>query len=175
MQDTSLQDSSVFGFCCVCTIASSSVGWGSCRQTFSHLPTLSSISLHHRRIQGLKLIEGAKWKAKRADLRAWACLCEFEHVCVCLCLCDRERDKTNKMEKRLTMLSSLSQCFPATCQLNHQDTGDTSEVLSSQQDSPPRPRLKLFFPLPIRTPSTRIQRAAERQFIKYAQLPKTNL
>ena len=64
---------------------------------------------------------------------------EHEYVCVslcvrvCVCVCDREGDKCNKMEKRLTTLSGLPQCFPATCQLNHQETGDTCESRSCNQ------------------------------------------
>lgn len=50
-------------------------GWGSCCQTFSHLATLSLISLHHKDVKGMELIEGEKRKTKGRDSRAGMSLC----------------------------------------------------------------------------------------------------
>lgn len=67
-------------------------------------------------------------------------------------VCDREgeRDKSNKIKARLRMLSDFPQCSPATCQLNHLDSVDTSK--SSLCNKNPLPLSS------VQSPSTVIQR-----------------
>lgn len=69
---------------------------------------------------------------------------------MCVCVKESEREKSNKMEKRLTMLGSLPLCFPAACQLNHRNTGDTNKSYPRIKTLlPSSPDIKLCFRLPV--------------------------
>lgn len=144
MQDTSVQHSALFRFCCVCTTlhlvsnAPRRPAGGSCLQNFRSLTHFilslsASVGVHRERHW---------WRVRigennGSNTEGGVCWC----VCVCIRVTEREREKNNKMEKRLTMLSGLPQCFPAACQLNHQDTGDTSESYPWNKTAPPPPPL----------------------------------
>lgn len=84
------------------------------------------------------------------------------------------------MEKRFKDAQRSSSVFPRCLSAQSSRHRWHTRVLSLQQHSAPSvlhspPHTKFGFPLPIRTLSTRFQGAAERQFIKYAQFPKSNL
>lgn len=93
MQDASVQESAMCSGSAASALLCTSVGWGARCQTGSHLATLSLICLHHKDVQGMRLIVGENGKVK-AENR--------EHVCVSLCAFvterERERDKSNRMK-----------------------------------------------------------------------------